>query len=89
MLRARFDHLLDGVALATPLPAGTTSKTIADHPADIRDLASPLRGLVEVALSRSVAAVFLTAIPLAVIGDSTIPKATDESSGQEPLAAAH
>jgi EmrB/QacA subfamily drug resistance transporter len=67
VLKGRFDSLLDDVARRTPLPAGTTAKTLADHPADIHKLDQPLRGLVQGALAHSVGAVFLAAIPVALI----------------------
>jgi EmrB/QacA subfamily drug resistance transporter len=67
VLRARFGHLLDGVAGATPLPPGTTAKTLADRPAAIHQLAQPLRGLVEDALAHSIAAVFLATVPLTLV----------------------
>ncbi len=67
VLRSRFDHLLDGVASTTPLPVGATAKTLADHPATIHELPQPLRGLVEAALSHSIAAVFLAAVPVTAL----------------------
>lgn len=65
VLKGRFDGLLEDVSRETPLPAGTTAKTLADHPADIHTLPQPLRQLVQAALAHSVAAVFLAAVPLA------------------------
>lgn len=67
VLRARFDGGLDEVARSTPLPPGTTAKTLADRPAAIKELAQPLRGLVETALTHSIAAVFLAAVPLTLV----------------------
>ena len=67
VLRARFDNLLAGVAATATLPADTTARSLANHPAEIHRLAQPLRGLVEVALAHSVSAVFLAAIPLPLI----------------------
>jgi EmrB/QacA subfamily drug resistance transporter len=67
VLKARFDHALDGVARTTPLPPGATARTLADHPADIYRLQQPLRGLVQGALAHSVGAVFLAAVPVALV----------------------
>ena len=67
VLRTRFDHLLNDVARSTPLPTGVTAKTLANRPADIHQLAQPLRDLVEGALAHSVAAVFLAAVPLGLV----------------------
>ena len=67
VLKGRFDHLLEDVARTTALPAGATAKSLADRPADIHTLQQPLQDLVQSALAQSVAAVFLAAIPLAVL----------------------
>jgi EmrB/QacA subfamily drug resistance transporter len=67
VLKGRFDSQLDEVARTTPLPAGATAKSLADHPADIHLLPRPLKGLVQSALGHSVGAVFLAALPIAVI----------------------
>lgn len=67
VLKGRFDELLEEVALTTPLPPGTTAKSLADHPADIHTLAFPLRHLVQGALAHSVGAVFLAAVPLGAL----------------------
>ncbi len=63
VLRARFDTLLNDIVVADQLPAGTTARSLADRPADIATLAEPLRGLVQEALTRSIAAVFFVAVP--------------------------
>jgi EmrB/QacA subfamily drug resistance transporter len=67
VLKSRFDHLLAGVANQTPLPAGMTAKSLADHPSNIHTLTQPLRGLVQGALAHSVGAVFLAAIPISIV----------------------
>jgi MFS family permease len=67
VLKGRLDHLLVGLAPRAPLPQGLTAKGLADHPSDIGGLAQPLRGLVQGALAHSVAAVFLAALPLALV----------------------
>jgi MFS family permease len=67
VLKTSFDHRLDDVARATVLPAGATAKSLADHPADIHQLGQPLKAMVEGALAHSVAAVFLAAVPLAIV----------------------
>jgi len=67
VLKGQFDSLLTGVAEKTPLPPGATAKSLADHPDDIHKLLEPLRHLVEVALSHSIAATFLAAVPMGVV----------------------
>lgn len=67
VLRGRFDGLLNEVARTTTLPEGATARSLADHPADIHSLEQPLRGLVQSAMAHSVAAVFLAAIPVAIV----------------------
>lgn len=67
VLRARFDTLLVDIAASNELPAGATTRSLADRPANIVKLTEPLRGLVQHALTRSIAAVFLVAVPFAVL----------------------
>ncbi len=67
VLKGRFDHLLEGIARTETLPAGATARTLADRPAEIHALQQPLRALVQNAMADSVAAVFLAALPLAVV----------------------
>ena len=67
VLRGRFDGKLNEIAATTTLPEGVTAKTLADRPAAIHDLADPLRTLVQEAMAHSVAAVFLAAVPIAVV----------------------
>ncbi len=67
VLRGRFDGKLNEIAATTTLPDGVTAKTLADRPAAIHDLADPLKTLVQEAMAHSVAAVFLAAVPIALV----------------------
>ncbi|MDH4365005.1 MAG: MFS transporter [Acidimicrobiia bacterium] len=67
VLRARFDGRLSEVARTTTLPEGTTARSLADRPAEIHGLLEPLKGLVQEAMAHAVGAVFLAAIPIAVV----------------------